>query len=66
MQEEAEENSITTSQLLGYLLHRENYVKDRALAAVGMQVFSKAKNLAWMKVSIFSHNINLVVLVTQV
>ena len=41
MQEEAEENSITTSQLLGYLLHRENYVKDsRALAAVGMQVFS--------------------------
>ena len=40
LQEEAEENSITTSQLLGYLLHRENYVKDRALAAVGMQVFS--------------------------
>ena len=40
LHEEAEENSITTSQLLGYLLHRENYVKDRALAAVGMQVFS--------------------------
>ena len=40
LQEEAEENSITTSQLLGYLLHRENYVKDRALTAVGMQVFS--------------------------
>ena len=40
LQEEAEENSVTTSQLLGYLLNRENYVKDRALAAVGMQVFS--------------------------
>ena len=40
LQEEEEENSITTSQLLGYLLHRENYVKDRALAARGMQVFS--------------------------
>ena len=40
LQEEANENSITTSQLLGYLLHRENYVTDRALAAVGMQVFS--------------------------
>ena len=40
LQEEANENSITTSQLLGYLLHRDNYVTDRALAAVGMQVFS--------------------------
>ena len=41
IQEEAEENNITPSQLLGYLLHKENYVKDRPLAAVGMQLFHK-------------------------
>ena len=38
IQEEAEENNITPSQLLGYLLHKENYAKDRPLAAVGMQL----------------------------
>ena len=41
IQEEAEENNITPSQLLGYLLQKENYVKDRPLAAVGMQLFHK-------------------------
>ena len=41
IQEEAEENNITPSQLLGYLIHKENYVKDRPLAAVGVQLFHK-------------------------
>ena len=27
---------ITTTQLLGYMLHRENYVHDRAVASVGL------------------------------
>ena len=46
LQEEAEENSITTSQLLGYLLHRQNYVKDRALAAVEFSNIPVGKELS--------------------
>ena len=41
LQEDAQEHNITPSQLLGYLLHKKNYVKDRAVAAVGMQLFHK-------------------------
>lgn len=37
---EAEEQKITT-QLLGFLLHRENYIHDRAVAAVGLKLFHK-------------------------
>ena len=32
---------ITTTQLLGYMLHRENYIHDRAVAAVGLKLFRK-------------------------
>ena len=32
---------ITTTQLLGYMLHRENYIQDRAVAAVGLKLFRK-------------------------
>ena len=32
LKEEAEEQKITTTQLLGFLLHRENYIHDRAVA----------------------------------
>ena len=32
---------ITTTQLLGYMLHKENYIHDRAVAAVGLKLFRK-------------------------
>ena len=32
---------ITTTQLLGYMLHRENYIHDRAVAEVGLKLFRK-------------------------
>ena len=34
LKEEAEEQKITTTQLLGFLLHRENYIHDRAVAGL--------------------------------
>ena len=60
LQEEAQENNITPCQFLGYLLHKENYVKDRAIPTVGIQL------LAWMRVSTCCHNTNLVIPATQV
>eukprot|EP00731_Ephydatia_muelleri_P028943 Em0020g587a len=41
LKEEAEEQKITTTQLLGFLLHRENYIHDRAVAAIGLKLFHK-------------------------
>ena len=41
LKEEAEMQKITTTQLLGYMLHRENYIQDRAVAAVGLKLFRK-------------------------
>ena len=41
LKEEAEMQKITTTQLLGYMLHRENYIQDRAAAAVGLKLFRK-------------------------
>ena len=41
LKEEAEMQKITTTQLLGYMLHRENYIHDRAVAAVGLKLFRK-------------------------
>ena len=35
------EQKITTTQLLGYMLHRENYIHDRAVAEVGLKLFRK-------------------------
>ena len=32
---------ITSTQLLGHMLHRENYIHDRAVAAVGLKLFRK-------------------------
>ena len=43
LKEEAEEQKITTTQLLGYMLHRENYVHDRPVASVGLKLFQKEK-----------------------
>ena len=40
LKEEAEEQKITT-QLLGFLFHRENYIHDRAVAVVGLKLFHK-------------------------
>ena len=40
LKEEAEEQKITT-QLLGFLLHRENYIHNRAVAAIGLKLFHK-------------------------
>ena len=36
----AEEEKVTVSQLLGYLLYVENWMKEKKLAGVGWQVFS--------------------------
>ena len=66
LQEEAEENSITTSQLLGYLLHRQNYVKDRALAAVEFSNIPVGKELSLDEGLYILSQYILVVLVTQV
>ena len=41
LKEEADMQKITTTQLLGYMLHRENYIHDRAGASVGLQLFRK-------------------------
>ena len=41
LKEEAEEQKTTTTQLLGFLLHRENYIHDRAVAAIGLKLFHK-------------------------
>ena len=41
LKEEAEEQKITTTQLLGFLFHRENYIHDRAVAVVGLKLFHK-------------------------
>ena len=46
LKEEAEVQKITTTQLLGYMLHRENYIHDRAVASVGLKLFHKGKWLA--------------------
>ena len=40
LKEEAEEQKITT-QLLGFLLHRENYIHDRAVAAIGLELLQQ-------------------------
>ena len=40
LREEAEEQKISTTQLLGYMmLHRENYVHNRVIAGIGMKLF---------------------------
>eukprot|EP00731_Ephydatia_muelleri_P012099 Em0006g993a len=41
LREEAMKQHITTTQLLGYLLHRENYVHDRPVADIGMKLFQQ-------------------------
>ena len=41
LKEEAEMQKITTTQLLGYMLHRENYIHDRAVVSVGLKLFCK-------------------------
>ncbi|KAL5516336.1 hypothetical protein EMCRGX_G001630 [Ephydatia muelleri] len=43
LKKEAEVQKITTTQLLGYMLHRENYIHDRAVASVGLKLFHKGK-----------------------
>ena len=43
LKEEAEVQKITTTQLLGYMLHRENYIHDRPVASVGLKLFQKEK-----------------------
>lgn len=37
----AEEEKVTVSQLLGYLLYVENWMKEKNLAGVGWQIFSR-------------------------
>ena len=46
LKKEAEVQKITTTQLLGYMLHRENYIHDRAVASVGLKLFHRGKWLA--------------------
>ena len=39
---EAEENGVSPTQLLGFLLHKDNYVSDRKFADVGMRLFRES------------------------
>ena len=38
LKEEADVQKITATQLLGYMLHRENYIHDRSVATVGLKL----------------------------
>lgn len=41
LKEEAEVQKITTTQLLGYMLHGESYIPDRPVASLGLKLFHK-------------------------
>ena len=40
LKQRADEEKVTVSQLLGYLLYVENWMMEKSLAGVGWQVFS--------------------------
>ena len=40
LREEAEKNGVSPTQLLGFLLHKENYVSNRKTADAGMRLFT--------------------------
>ncbi|XP_038073986.1 uncharacterized protein LOC119742038 [Patiria miniata] len=42
LREEAEENGISATELMGYLLHKENYISNRKTADVGLKLFNKS------------------------